>query len=549
MASPTHAPSPPTPAAGLRAWQRQALARLASWEDGPFLISAAPGAGKTRPALVLARDLLRRGVVRRVVVVCPTTPLTRQWAEAAGRAGVHLVPDAGELRVPSGFDGVAVTYARAAASAARWATQCTARTLVVADEAHHLGEELAWGTGFARAFVATRRWLLLSGTPFRSDQSPIPGVRYEDGVAVPDVSYTYADAVRDGICRPVAFIPYDGTLSWQSGDDVVEASFADALTGGDRARRYRTAISTELADGLPRILAAAHERLAALRAGEHRDAGGLVVAADAGHARRVARVLREVSGVAPVVVLHTEAQAHAKLRAFTRGREPWLVAVNMVSEGVDIPRLRVGVYATAAKTPLVFRQVVGRFVRTIPGRPAGELSWLYLPGEGSLRVLAAEVETELRHVLRPAGEDDGGAAGLLDEPAERRRTERGEEPSFVPVAADVAPQLALFGGGPAQAAAASAVPASVVAPAPAEDEPDEAALPAWEQRERLRDKRHGLVASLRRLDGRSFREINGWLNRETGVTRVDDATVAQLERSVDLLLRELDRRGGRARRR
>jgi len=545
--------TPTAPSPGLRPWQERALARLAGWEDGPFLISAAPGAGKTRPALVLARDLLRRGVVRRVVVVCPTTPLTRQWAEAAGRMGVHLVPDAAELRVPSGFAGVAVTYARAAASAARWAGQCTGRTLVVADEAHHLGEDLAWGTGFATAFAATRRWLLLSGTPFRSDQSPIPGVRYEEGVAVPDVSYTYADAVRDGVCRPVAFIPYDGTLSWRSGDDVVESSFADALTGRERARRYRTAISTELADGLPRILASAHERLAALRAGEHRDAGGLVVAADAAHARRVAKVLREVSGVAPVVVLHTEAQAHAKLRAFTRGREPWLVAVNMVSEGVDIPRLRVGVYATAAKTPLVFRQVVGRFVRTVPGRPVGELSWLYLPGEGTLRVLAGEVETELRHVLRPPSED-GPGEGLLDEPAERRRTEPSEELGFEPVAADVAPQLALFGGGPPPASAAAPAPgtwssgaAAAAVAAPAEEE--EAQVPAWERRERLREKRHGLVASLRRLDGRTFREINAWLNRETGVGRVDDATVAQLERSIELLLRELDRRSGRSRRR
>ncbi len=550
------------PPSGLRPWQQAALARLAGWEEGPFLVSAAPGAGKTRPALVLARDLLRRGVVRRVAVVCPTTPLTRQWAEAAGRLGVHLVPDAAQLRVPSGFDGVAVTYARAAASGARWASQCTARTLVIADEAHHLGEDLAWGTGFATAFGATRRWLLLSGTPFRSDQSPIPGVRYEDGVAVPDVSYTYAEAVRDGVCRPVAFIPYDGTLSWRSGDDVVESSFADALTGRERGRRYRTAISTELTDGLPRILAQAHERLAALRAGEHRDAGGLVIAADAAHARRVAKVLREISGVAPVVVLHTEAQAHAKLRAFTRGREPWLVAVNMVSEGVDVPRLRVGVYATAAKTPLIFRQVVGRFVRTIPGRPAGELSWLHLPGEGTLRVLAGEVETELLHVLRPPSEGDADA-GLLDEPAERRRTEPSEEPAFVPVAADVAPQLALFGGGPpAPAVVPVAPPAPAPAPAPvaggwsagagaalAEAEEEQEAVPAWEHRERLREKRHGLVASLRRLDGRSFREINAWLNRETGVGRVDDATVAQLERSIELLLRELERRSRRPRRR
>jgi superfamily II DNA or RNA helicase len=518
---------------GLRAWQERALRKLDAWDGEPFLLSAAPGAGKTRPALVLARELLRTRVVRRVAVVCPTTPLTRQWAEAAGRLGVHLVPDAAELRPPSDFDGVAVTYARAAASAARWASQCSPGTLVIADEAHHLGDDLAWGVGFATAFGATRRWLLLSGTPFRSDAMPIPGVRYEDGLATPDVSYSYADAVRDGICRPVTFIPYDGTLTWQSGDDVVEASFSDAVTGREAGRRYRTAISTELQDGLPRILASAHERLQGLRAGEHRDAGGLVIAADASHARQIAKVLRETCGVNPTVVLHAEARAHQKLQAFRTGRDPWIVAVNMVSEGVDIPRLRVGVYATAAKTPLIFRQIVGRFVRTIPGRPAGEHSWIYLPGDPVLRVHAGEVETELRHVLRTVQDEDG--AGLLDEPAERRRSEPSEDVGFVPVAADVSPQLALFGGGPPP-------PAPPPPPAAVPEQPVEEEVPAWERRDRLREKRHGLVASLRRLDGRSFREINAWLNRETGVARVEDASIAQLETSIDLLLRELDKR-------
>ncbi|HEV2820685.1 MAG TPA: DEAD/DEAH box helicase family protein, partial [Solirubrobacteraceae bacterium] len=207
-----------------RDWQQRALERLAAWDGAaPFLVSAAPGAGKTRPALVLARDLLRTRVVRRVVVVCPTTPLTRQWAQAAAPLGLELAPDTERLRPPSGFDGVCVTYARAAGSARRWAGECTKGTLVIADEAHHLGEDLAWGEGFVTAFRPSRRWLLLSGTPFRSDQSAIPGVRYEGGVCVPDVTYTYADAVRDGVCRPVSFIPYDGELQWRSGDDVVES--------------------------------------------------------------------------------------------------------------------------------------------------------------------------------------------------------------------------------------------------------------------------------------------------------------------------------------
>ena len=201
----------------------------------------------------------------------------------------------------------------------------------------------------------------------------------------------------------------------------------------------------------------------------------------------------------------------------------------MVSEGVDIPRLRVGVYATAAKTPLIFRQIVGRFVRTIPGRPA-ELSWVYLPADPVLRAHAAEVETELRHVLRPAREVDPEA---FDELPARRETERSEAPEFVPVAADVAPQLALFGApGPARVRT-SAFPAAV------EAEPDPDTLPAFERRQLLRDKRHRLVADLRRRDGRSHAEINLWLNRQVGIRRVEEATISQLERSIDVLLGEL----------
>jgi superfamily II DNA or RNA helicase len=179
---------------------------MAVWRHGPFLLAAAPGAGKTRPALEFARRELAAGAIDAVAVVCPTSPLTRQWARAANELGLDLVPDA-KSSPPSGFNGVSVTYARVARAPKRWRRTAGPRTLVIADEAHHLGEELAWGEGFATAFGASQRWLLLSGTPFRSDATPIPGVSYDaDGLAEPDISYTYADAVLDGICRPVCFV-------------------------------------------------------------------------------------------------------------------------------------------------------------------------------------------------------------------------------------------------------------------------------------------------------------------------------------------------------
>ena len=252
----------PSPSTSLRTWQHRALDRMADWREGPFLISAAPGAGKTRPALELAKDLLSKGIVGRVAVLCPTTPLTRQWASAAAILGVQLQPDAKGPNPPRDFHGVAVTYARVASDPRGWAAKVPADTLVIVDEAHHLGEDLAWGTGFQQAFASAPRWLLLSGTPFRSDATPIPGVRYDhDGLVVPDVSYTYAEAVAEGICRPVAFVTFDGTLSWRSGEDVVESSFETVLSAREASRRYRTAISTELPDGLPRILREADAKL------------------------------------------------------------------------------------------------------------------------------------------------------------------------------------------------------------------------------------------------------------------------------------------------
>ena len=254
---------------------------MAAWQDRrPFLLSAAPGAGKTRPALELARQQLSAGTIDSVVVVCPTAPLTRQWARAANDLGVNLAPDAGSPRPPKGFHGVAVTYARIAKAPVRWGRTAPRRTLVIADEAHHLGEELTWGESFTKAFSQSPRWLLLSGTPFRSDAAPIPGVRYDRaGLAEPDVSYNYAEAVLDGICRPVCFVAYDGALSWRSGDDVIESSFETVLTAREASRRYRTAISTELPDGLPRILREADAKLRGLRKDGHTDAGGLVIAA------------------------------------------------------------------------------------------------------------------------------------------------------------------------------------------------------------------------------------------------------------------------------
>jgi hypothetical protein len=76
----------------------------------------------------------------------------------------------------------------------------------------------------------------------------------------------------------------------------------------------------------------------------------------------------------------------------------------MVSEGVDVPRLAVGVYATTTATPLYFAQAIGRFVRA---RRRGETASVFLPSVPNLLGFATEMELERDHVLGRAINDEG----------------------------------------------------------------------------------------------------------------------------------------------
>jgi superfamily II DNA or RNA helicase len=77
----------------------------------------------------------------------------------------------------------------------------------------------------------------------------------------------------------------------------------------------------------------------------------------------------------------------------------------MVSEGVDIPRLRVGVYATTVRTKMYFRQFLGRIVRRISSLRALQVAYCYLPADPTLIRLAEEIEDEIRHCIRTRGDD------------------------------------------------------------------------------------------------------------------------------------------------
>lgn len=528
------------PGRPLRSWQQAALERLHAGDGESFLMSATPAAGKTTFGLRVAHDLLRRGLVKRVCVVAPTTHICRQWAADAARYGIDLEPHRSNADGPEPADrhGVAVTYQTVAAAPAVHARACSARsTLLIADEPHHMGELAAWGQSAARAFAGARRRLLLSGTPFRSDNTAIPWVRYdEDAISCADHAYTYTDALVDSVCRPITFLAYGGEMEWVSDGRERRFGFDVALPRQESARRLRTALDPS-GDWIRDVLRDADARVRECREQGHPTAGGLVIAADKAHAAEIATRLAAVSGEQPSVVTSDDPGASAAIERFAASDQRWLVSVLMVSEGVDIPRLRVGVYATAARTELFFRQVVGRFVRRTP-TPRRQMSYLFMPADPELKALAATVEEERRHALdlEPELEE-------RDAPAERAPAGDGFTALSSNATLDDVIRSTTQPGDALHLFADESAPA-VATSAPTAPEPEVIATEpvqeaAFQRRARLRGERARLVADLARATRQSHREVNALVNRGVGIRSVGDATADQLERSIAFLANQL----------
>ncbi|QXB44600.1 DEAD/DEAH box helicase [Jonesia denitrificans] len=440
----------------LRAWQAEALEVYRERQPRDFLAVATPGAGKTTFALRLATELLDARIVRKVTVVAPTEHLKHQWADAAARVGIRLDPNYknAQGRLADHYDGVALTYAQVAANPALHANRtANARTFVILDEVHHGGDALSWGDAIHEAFDLATRRLSLTGTPFRSDTAPIPFVRYDkgpDGIrrSVADYTYGYGQALRDHVVRPVIFLTYAGQMRWRTkmGDEIA-ANLGEAMTKDMTAQAWRTALDPQ-GQWIPSVLAAADKRLSEVRRTVP-DAGGLVIASDQDDARAYAGHLARITGVSPTVVLSDDSGAGARIEEFSESDDRWMVAVRMVSEGVDVPRLAVGVYATSTQTPLFFAQAIGRYVRA---RKRGETATVFLPSVAPLLALANTMEEERDHALdRPASDTqelyDPEAALLAAANREDKASDSLVQGSFEMLESQASFDRVLFDGG------------------------------------------------------------------------------------------------------
>ncbi len=434
----------------LRSWQKDAHGAYFRADNRDYLLVATPGAGKTTFALTVAAELMARREISAITVVTPTEHLKHQWAQAAHGLGIALDPEYtnAQGQASADFTGVAVTYAQVAAHPALHRQRTLSRrTLVVFDEIHHAGDALSWGEAVRVAFEPARRRLALTGTPFRSDTNPIPFVTYSRGAdgslrSSSDYVYSYGPALSDGVVRPVIFLAYSGEMRWRTrtGNELA-GTLGALMTAEQLAHAWRTALDPAGA-WIMRVLEAADRRLTEVRRGMP-DAGGLVIASDHADARAYASLLRDITGTRPVVVLSDDPAASKKIARFTASADRWMVAVRMVSEGVDIPRLAVGVYATSVGTALFFAQAVGRFVRA---RRRGETASVFLPSIPSLLGYAAELEAERDHILSRAEDAKEDERALADALRQRDTADELDQEAFQALAASAHFDRVLYDG-------------------------------------------------------------------------------------------------------
>jgi len=419
----------------LRPWQTEALVKAKIWllderRDRHFLVNAAPGSGKTILACAIAQILIEADEIDRVVVIAPRAEVVNQWADdfkfVTDRFMAKVTArdgDIGSLELD-----VCATWSAVQGLLPELQAVCrTDRVLVICDEHHHAAVEATWGTSAESAFADATFALVLTGTPIRSDGAETAWLAYDQTGAIDhpeDGTYTltYGDAVDLGYCRPVTFHRHEGRFSidLDDGSRVRVSGHAPAelpselrrIPGLQRTLDFYKLACTPLfeSDGFTPLRTGYQatmidwgiDKLAELRL-RMPNAGGLVIAPTIEMADYMAELIELIEGERPVVVHSNTPNVESKIKAFRNTDKRWLVSVAMISEGVDIKRLRVLLYLPSAHTELAFRQAIGRVVRTA-GPDDDTRAYVVMPSFETFEVYARRVEEE----MTPAQRADAG---------------------------------------------------------------------------------------------------------------------------------------------
>lgn len=378
----------------MRRWQAECIAQaLKKYDAGQshFLCLATPGAGKTLMAATLASKLLESRKIDLVICFAPSTIVAEDFRiELETRTRCRMD---GLL----GSKGCSLTYqSMLNLPESFWTLLKQQRVLVIFDEIHHcaghtLEHANAWGQKIIQNIQGKATYTMaLTGTPWRSDKVPIALSRYShQGQIQRDYQYGLARAVADKVCRPPRIIAIDNDRITVTGPKEERYTSFQALLQASICS-YQDLLENDRL--IVYLLRQSSQKLKLIRRGQA-NAGGLIVAASVEHAHKIQSLLSSQLGEQAQIATYVQEDAHRTINDFRNSRDKWIISVGMISEGTNIPRLRVCCHLTRVKTELHFRQVLGRILRA--DADDQEESFLYMPAEPSLVEYAHRVADDL----------------------------------------------------------------------------------------------------------------------------------------------------------
>jgi superfamily II DNA or RNA helicase len=582
----------------LREWQERGLdLALAKYRAGGrvFVAGVSVGGGKTFFGAAIAKSMLEAGLIDLVVIVSPSGSIQQGWSDDMSTGfGVSIRCEAGNADltygIPLSEKGYSTTYQSVDAGAelhralalTRGGIARNCRTLLILDEAHHIGvdakgQPTTWAQSVRSAFDGVAYVLVLTGTPGRSDGLMIPFVEYRDGKAILDITYSYGRAVNDGIVRRCAFAPIAATGHVQIDDDVVVTASTGDTRSKARAAVEKSSLNIwpshsaqggEVGVAAELILDKAIDELDRIRK-QHPRAAALAVCDNVEHAQYVAQCL-QARGEKCVVVTSETRRAADAIRAFKTGTAPWIVAVQMVAEGVNVKRLRVCAYLTRRRTTLALEQIMGRVVRTDwadEATPRGEIVEIddetgdpLAPGEAvfvhlnkpELMEWTKSVEDEMVAAARERDDEETETArtGSTVEPGDYEYSVSGlraealgeviKGVDFSPEVAHLAqnfrhefPSLTRLLANQLARLAVQKLGNQVRLPVPATAAPPD--VPERVQKEQIRKRTSTLVNRIAIERGLSYGKVHAWANRRAGIRTVRAADIQQLRRKEQIL--------------
>ncbi|UVL38329.1 DEAD/DEAH box helicase family protein [Pseudomonas sp. B21-040] len=381
-----------------RKWQSQCIdIALEHYTTTPhFFCQATPGAGKTRMAAELARQLLEQGKIDLVLCFAPSCQVVdgfrSTFSAVLGKRLDGLIGAVGAASTYQAMEHQDETF---------WRLFDDYRVFAVFDEIHHCSGydpllSNAWGQQILLKMQDRAAFTLaLSGTPWRSDDRAIALARYSnpEGRLICDYRYGLKEAISDGVCRSPRIVLLDNQMLRLkedfSNNSTVKQFPSIATLLRESPVSYEDLICHE--DALNQLLDLGSKKLDEVRKLKP-DAAGLVVATNIEHAQQVALALKSKGESFQVVTTRTP-DAQQVINGFKNSDCRWVVAVGMISEGTDIPRLQVCCYLSRIRTELHYRQVLGRVLRRMGG--IDDQAWLFVLAEPTLKQFSQRIADDL----------------------------------------------------------------------------------------------------------------------------------------------------------